>query len=618
MVGIFASIAYTSARDYAYDTELVHVHQTNQGVIDMLAASPDLAEIKAMLAHHEDPNNSLSILDAQSVSVIHPDSSGISNAILGQLENLDTPQGGHFAFHQQTYLWATDPIPGTAFVLLNIFHRTQDDINKFFDYASLPLGISIVVSLWFSLWAATILANLFERIAAQKNQLEHQSLHDSLTQLPNRDRIDQLLQEKILFQEKTQQNLYLCLINLHGLKDINDTLGHECGDLMLKHATERLESVTQTMDQVGRFGGNKFAFIVSRAKVLSIKDLCHSIIESLEPAFHIGGHNLFVRATIGIANYPEHATGSQSLIQKAESALHKAIDSSIDFAIYDASFDKSSAERLDLANDLRNAIRNDELDLYYQPKLGLKSETIIGVEALSRWTHPRHGFIPPDIFIEIAEHTGLIKQLTEWVLATAIKQCAQWNRQGIRLNIAINLSARNLHDENLAAQIELLLKNYQIDPAQISLEITETAMMADPEHAKSLLKQLDKLGIRIAIDDFGTGYSSLGYLKQLPVDELKIDKSFVLNMIEDEDDASIVRATVGLAHDLGLEVVAEGIENQESLNQLRALGCEYAQGYHIGKPMPEDKLLLTVIKQQASNDPSTKNHSSSEENIRTN
>jgi EAL domain-containing protein (putative c-di-GMP-specific phosphodiesterase class I) len=274
----------------------------------------------------------------------------------------------------------------------------------------------------------------------------------------------------------------------------------------------------------------------------------------------------------------------------------------LDFAIYDISLDKDTTGRLRLTHDLRNAIHNEELQLYYQPQLNVRSGTINSVEALARWIHPEHGFIPPDTFIAIAEQTGLIQPLTDWVLRTAVEQCSRWLKMGIHITVSVNLSARNLHDENLGSQVSNLLNYWSIDPGQLCLEITETSMMNDPEHARKLLEGLDNLGVRISIDDFGTGYSSLAYLKQLPVDELKVDKSFVLNMSNDESDASIVRATVGLAHDLGLEVVAEGVEDQSAQDVLQALGCEFIQGYHIARPMPAADLTPMLIANKASND----------------
>lgn len=604
VVSIFASVAYTSARDYTYHNELTHVHKGNLDLINMLGEHPSLEQIQWMIPKHGNRNYTFNIIDARSKQIIDEKPTTILQEIFAHISSLDEPQQGLFTFNNVNYLWATNPVAGTPYTLLGTFHRAKDKANNFFDFISLSLGISIFVGIWFSLWAATIIANLFERLARQKDQLEHQALHDTLTQLPNRTQIDQIIQQRIQDFETNRQTLCLCLIHMHGLKDINDSLGHESGDLILRLVSDRLKGVAHTLDQVGRFGGNKFALILSRAKIISTKDLCNKILTAFEPVFEVNGHSLFIRATLGLAMYPEHATGSQGLIQKAEVALHKAKEAGKDYAVYDIQFDRNSVERLDLAHDLRNAIRDDKLELYYQPKLDMHHGAIMSVEALCRWTHPTHGFIPPDVFVEIAEHTGLIKPLTKWVLSTAIRQCAQWNTANTPLNISINLSARNLHDEALDDLISGLLQQWHVHAEQISLEITETAMMADPAHARVLLNKFDALGLRISIDDFGTGYSSLGYLKTLPVDEIKIDKSFVLNMAEDENDASIVRATISLAHDLGLDVVAEGVENQAAQDKLQQLGCNYLQGYHIGRPMPNNELMLALAAVHASNDDS--------------
>jgi diguanylate cyclase (GGDEF)-like protein len=452
------------------------------------------------------------------------------------------------------------------------------------------LGISIFVALWLSLWAATILANLYQRLANQKMEIEHQSRHDPLTSLPNRHTIGEIIEESIDTNDNELENVLLCLVDVNGLKDVNDSLGHEYGDDLLRNVSERLKDALRSSDRVGRFGGDKFAVVLKHSKNTAIEELCTRLLSTFDRAFQIKGHSLYLGATLGIASFPEHAEDAQRLIQKSEIALHTAKDASKDFIIFDANKDRRNPERLNLANDLRHAIREGQLSLYYQPQLDLRTGKIIGVEALARWNHPEHGFIPPDTFVAIAERTGLIKQLTEFVFTTAIKQCAEWRRTMQSLAISINLSARNLHDETLPKQMARLIRHWKIIPEQICLEITETAMMADPEHARELLEELDRLGVRISIDDFGTGYSSLTYLKKLPVNEIKIDKSFVMNMSNSENDASIIRATVSLAHDLGLTVVAEGVENQASQDALKQMGCEIAQGYHICKPAPAEEI----------------------------
>jgi diguanylate cyclase (GGDEF)-like protein len=558
-----------------------------------------------MVVHHESSDNAYSIIDTQQQRIIPGGSFTFNDNLLSEISEQTAKIGnrqGSFTIGAREYLWVATPVFDSPLAIANIYYRDSNDITTFLTYISPSLGITLFISIWLSLWAAAILANLFQQLAEKNNQLEHQSSHDLLTQLPNRTEISNIVQQALVDAKKNNQQLLFCLIDIDALKEINDSLGHESGDILLNQVTQRLKHTLQEAGHLGRFGGNKFSIMIKFDDINNVENISQKLLENFEPVFEINGHSLYVRATLGIAIFPDHATGAQELIQKAETALHKARKLAVDFTIYDISQDNNSAERLRLTHDLRNAIRNEELQLHYQPQFNVRHNIISSVEALARWIHPQHGFIPPDTFIEIAEQTGLIQPLTDWVLRTAIKQCAEWRDMGNDLTVSVNLSARNLHDETLGSQISNLLNYWNVAPEKLCLEITETAMMTDPEHARKLLQGLDDLGVRLSIDDFGTGYSSLGYLKKLPVDELKVDKSFVLNMANDESDASIVRATISLAHDLGLEVVAEGVEDQVSQDALSNMGCEYIQGYHIARPMPHHELTAMLTSAIASND----------------
>jgi diguanylate cyclase (GGDEF)-like protein len=616
---VFSAISYNSAKSYSQQNELTHAHKNNVRLISMIGGQEStLEQIRKMIPHHKEEDSFYIIIDSENGNILSQQNSGentkILNQIIRQIGMIRGETQGITPIQTENYFWASDSIPNTPYILINTFRQEEESLGKFLDYISVALSISIFIALWFSLWAATILANLYQRLANQKSEIEHKSRHDPLTLLPNRQSIGVIIQDAMNSNDDNKENLLLCLVDIHGLKEINDSLGHECGDIILRQISDRLDDSLRSSDRVGRFGGDKFAVILTHSKTSIVDEICHRLLGSLDSAFHIDERSLFIGATLGIANYPDHANDPQTLIQKAEIALHKAKDTGKDFVIYDAKHDKGNAEKIDLANDLRNAIRDGDLELHYQPQLDLRTGKIAGVEALSRWTHPKHGFISPDTFIDIAERTGIIKQLTEWVLATAIKQCAEWQKSYGSLTMSINLSARNLHDETLGKQVSRLIRHWQVIPEKICLEITETAMMADPKHAMRLLGELDQLGVKISIDDFGTGYSSLGYLKRLPVDEIKIDRSFVMNMKDDENDASIIRATVGLAHDLGLSVVAEGVENQESQDLLQALNCEFAQGYHICKPAPAEEIGKILNNFQSVNRGKTKDKDSIEIN----
>lgn len=593
-VALFGLVAFSSARDYSRQQEMTLLHAENSRLIDLLGRK-EIA-INRLIAASSQPvgaYSNLMVINQEGHALVRGSGTAVSRQIVNDRSAKgfdETPSSDGFVdFNGAEYVWAADSVPGTPYTLVNSYRRAGD-LALFAHYIGLPLVIAILAAIWISLWGGMIIASLFKKLHNHRSTLEHQSRHDPLTKLPNRAALVESIAQSIADNRGGGQ-LILCIIGLHRFKDINDSLGHKGGDELLNQVGARLRHVSRATDMVARFGGNKFAVFLKHGDTNAIDLISKKLLTALEPAFEVSGHYLYMRGTLGMALYPQHATDALTLVQKAEIAMYQAKDAARDFAVYSAAADTGSVEHLDLANDLRYAIEDDQLELYYQPQLDLRNGIITGVEALARWTHPKFGFVPPDKFIDIAERTGLIKQLTEWVLKTAIKHCAHWHRTGREIQVSINLSARNLHDESLVQQVAGLLDHWGVPPQHVALEITETAMMSDPNHARTLLRRLDALGVRISIDDFGTGYSSLGYLKQLPVDEIKIDRSFVLNMTNDENDASIVRATIGLAHDLGLEVVAEGIEDEVTQNRLRAWGCDVAQGYHIGRPMPQSDLV---------------------------
>lgn len=606
VTGGFSVVAYTSARNYTQQIEIEHLYKSNAHFLEMVDNSkPLLDQLQSMAKQHESGYNLYTIIDTQQDRVLPGGSFTLGEHLLTELSGLPITQDkqqGSFVIGTQRYLWVANRVFDSPYIIANIDHRNENDVTSFLTYIGTPLAITLFLSIWISVWAAAILAKLFQQIADKNNQLEHQSSHDLLTQLPNRGSIGTIVEQSVKIAKTSNEHFLFCLVDIDGLKEINDSLGHESGDILLNQVTQRLKHTLGENGHIGRFGGNKFSVMLKHSSTDNTENISSRLLENFEPTYEINGHNLYVRATLGMAIFPDHAATAQELIQKTETALHKAKKLAVESIVYDISQDNNSSERLRLTHDLRNAIHNEELQLYYQPQFDVRRNVIGSVEALARWIHPQHGFIPPDAFIEIAEQTGLIQPLTDWVLRTAIKQCAEWRDMGNDLTVSINLSARNLHDETLSSQVSNLLNYWNIAPEKICLEITETAMMTDPDHARKLLTGLDRLGVRLSIDDFGTGYSSLGYLKKLPVDELKVDKSFVLNMAKDESDASIVRATVSLAHDLGLEVVAEGVEDQISQDALSLMGCEYIQGYHIARPMPSNELTALLISAVASND----------------
>jgi len=429
-----------------------------------------------------------------------------------------------------------------------------------------------------------------KQVHTRQTALEHQALHDALTGLPNRTLLYDRVQQAINKMHREDGSMALMMMDLDRFKDINDTLGHQVGDRILEQVSLRLVNTLRDTDTVARLGGDEFAIALPLQEPGYAERIAKKILTSLEKPFQVEGYQLFVGGSIGMALYPEHGDRVEMLLQHADVAMYVSKRNNSGFKLYEPSQDKDNMGRLALSNDLRNALNDEELMVYYQPKLDMQTGLIYGVEALVRWNHPERGFISPDQIIYIAEHTGLIKPLTRWVLQEAISQCSHWNKQGMKLSVSVNLSTRNLQDPNLYELVEANLSAYDFPPELLVLEITESAMMLEPEYAKQILTHMDSMGVCISIDDFGTGFSSLAYLKQLPVDELKIDKSFVMNMNNNDNDAVIVRSTIDLARNLGLKVVAEGVESLEIWHLLNKLGCNYAQGFYMSKPLPVEKL----------------------------
>jgi len=416
--------------------------------------------------------------------------------------------------------------------------------------------------------------------------LEHQALHDALTDLPNRVLLHDRLQQAIRAAERNRSSVALLVMDLDRFKEVNDTFGHHTGDLLLEQLGQRLGSVLRSSDTIARLGGDEFAVLLPTATFEDARLIADRLLQVLEEPFVLGSLQLEIDASIGIALSPDHGQDADTLLRRADVAMYVAKRNNTGHALYTADQDEHSPMRLAMVGELRRAIDQNELSLHFQPKVDLETGEVTCAEALVRWDHPRHGMLGPDIFIPIAEQTGLIRPLARWVLDAALRQCNRWRRDGLDLSVAVNLSMRNLHDPEVVDMIRQLLLRWGIPASRLVIEITESSLMADAARAMDVLGRLRAMGVSVSIDDFGTGYSSLAYLKRLPVDELKIDKSFMAHIASDDNDAAIVRSTIGLAHDLGLSVVAEGIEDQQTLEFLAKLGCDVAQGYFISRPLP--------------------------------
>lgn len=430
-------------------------------------------------------------------------------------------------------------------------------------------------------------------IASRELKITRLAYQDQLTGLPNRVQFSDLLREAISqAQAQPGTQCHILMMDLDRFQQVNDVLGHSFGDDLLRQVAVRLAGQLQYPGaKVARLGGDEFAILLPGVDLDGALAQAVQILRALEQPLSLQEQTVDLGAGIGVAGYPAHGESSEVLLSRAEVAMYTAKRKGSGVVIYDPAIDQSSQESLSLLSELRRALERDEFMLYLQPKLDLATGAVVGGEALVRWVHPEKGFIGPDNFIPFAETTGFIRMLTIWMMEKVAQLSARLHAQGLRLKFSVNLSTRDLLDLELPAAFAAILERHRLTPDALCLEITESAIMDDPARAQGTLDRLADMGFALSIDDFGTGYSSLAYLKRLPVNELKIDKSFVMKMAQDQDDAKIVRSTVDLGHNLGLRVVAEGVESEEVWFLLRQMGCDQGQGYFMGKPMPVERFL---------------------------
>ena len=429
------------------------------------------------------------------------------------------------------------------------------------------------------------------RLKDQAAENEHQAQRDTLTGLPNRALFNRLLDQALAACPREGQVAVL-LMDLDRFKEINDTLGHYNGDLVLERVGERLRTVLREGDTVARLGGDEFAMLLPEVNASdSLVNTAERVHRALEEPFTAGGLTLKIEASIGIALYPEHGEKAGALLRSADVAMYAAKQAHTGHALYAPDQQQYSPARLGLVAQLSRAMEQGELVLHYQPKARFSTGAVEGVEALVRWDHPQRGLLFPDEFIPVTEHTQMIRPLTIHVIETALERVRAWEGMGLDLSVAVNLSTQILLDLGLPDEIERMLSRVGTPPERLVVEITESAIVYDPRRAQTVLQSLHDMGLKIAIDDFGTGYSSLVSLKQMPVSTIKIDKSFVMGMEADDSDAAIVKSTAQLGHNLGLEVVAEGVETPSAWSTLADLGCDFAQGYYLSKPLPDEQFL---------------------------
>jgi diguanylate cyclase (GGDEF)-like protein len=465
------------------------------------------------------------------------------------------------------------------------YQGTQDRIER----ASIMIGLMVAVGLivvWLIQYRFMHRASL--RLRTQSEENAQLALHDPLTGLPNRRLLSERLERAALLSERTGSRVALMMLDVDRFKEVNDTLGHDNGDTLLRQVADRLRGAVRDMDTVARLGGDEFAVLLpSVARVEDAELLGRRVLDVFAEPFEIDGLALHVDSSIGLAIIPDHADDVSTLMQHADVAMYVAKSTHTGLATYSPQDDAHNAARLVMLGDLRRALDSpDELEVFYQPKVSLRSGEVVGLEALLRWHHPTQGTIEPHEFIPLAERTGLIQPLTRRVLDLVVHQIAEWDREGREVPVAVNLSARNLNEPRLVDYIADLLDRNHVHPVLLELEVTEDAMLEDPEVAREMLTRLANLGIQIAVDDFGVGYTSMAQLESLPLRSLKIDQSFADRMIDDPGGAVLIKAVIDLAHESGLLVIAEGVEQESTLAELRRLGCDVAQGFHWSPAVP--------------------------------
>ena len=429
-----------------------------------------------------------------------------------------------------------------------------------------------------------------------RERVAYLAYHDELTDLPNRTLLHDRLHQGILAAKRQARPLSLLALDLDGFKEINDTLGHHAGDRVLQTVAARLRSTLRESDTVARLGGDEFAVLLPATDATGAELAAAKILQELQAPIIVDGQTFFVSGSIGIAVFPEHGTAEQELLQKADISMYVAKNDRSGYALYSADRDNRAEQRMELVTAMWHGIEANQFSLDYQPIVDLRSGRVTALEALIRWHHPQHGPLAPHQFIQIAEQSGIITPLTMFAISRAL---TEWPCGTHQMTVAVNLSPRSLHDGSFPSRVRELLTEHHAEASCLALEITETVIMSDPERSVRYLNELHEMGIKLVMDDFGTGYSSLAYLRRLPVSQIKIDQSFVAGLTQGEDEA-LVRSIIDLAHNLKLEVVAEGVESAEVRDRLRALGCDLAQGHYISAPATAERIALLVMRRDRS------------------
>ena len=577
---VYGVLAYLLTQNADEQKRQLLLEQIAGEIVTRLPADPDTGTLEKLQQQLAPANSALVLLrNGQLMASTNIDDLG---DLLASLPTITNKGRGHITLPAGHYLWvrvALESRPGESLLILEPYGESivASTLRS-------RLVVSGVAILWIAVWVALFLSAKISRRLEEKNEaLRHQALHDDLTGLPNRNLLLDRLEQARHAAHRHDAPFALFLMDLNRFKEVNDTLGHHFGDRLLQAVSDRLSRSIRENDSIARLGGDEFAVLLPETDQRGATVCARRIHQALQEPFEIEGVRIEAGASIGIALFPEHGEDPLTLLQHADIAMYQAKRAG-GWAFYDSRQDSHSMRRLRLMGELRSAIDDGQLALHYQPMIDLHSGQPVALEILTRWRHPDLGFVSPDEFIPMAEQTGTIHALTLWALRKALAE-----RVAPDLMLSLNLSPQCLQDSSLPDAIVDLLAQHAFPAERLQLEITENALMHDLQRARQLFARLHDLGVHLAIDDFGTGFSSLAYLRELPFDELKIDKSFVMDMAS-ENNLAIVRTIIDLGHNLRYRVVAEGVEEAETLQRLRDLGCDIVQGFHYCRPIPADEI----------------------------
>ncbi len=564
------------------------VHHYESENVSLLSNSEKLAWLNKYLHSSFD----MLILNVNGQLLTHHTSafSDITDDFIADIKTSSLEESGEILKNGKSYAWRISTISNSSDRLVFLYKTSVNDAQNFLSTLGAPIAITLIIILWVSIWLTQFLATLFEKLNDQKQKLKYRALHDSLTDLPNRALMADRLEQAILIAERARTHVGLLFIDLNLFKKVNDSYGHQCGDKLLVSLAQRLKAEIRRSDTVARLGGDEFSIILQNVSLESAQSFAQKVLSAIERVVEVDSNKLYVSASIGIALFPAHACDSQQLIQKADIAMYTAKKSGNTIATYNTEFDKKNREKLKLTTDLRESLKQRNLDVWYQPIINIKTRKIHSIEALIRWQHQTLGLVDSRILCQIAEHSDLMKSLTSFTLNQALKDFAGFLSSGLVEHMQINVSIATLQDPGFNTYLLDLLKKNNVKPQCITLEIAEKIIGINSEQSANTLKKLSQQNVNIIVDDFGSSYTSLSNLQNLKVGGLKIYDGIIRKTLSEEKNIDIVKAAIQLGHALDLKICAEGVDQKKVLHMLLEHNCDYAQGYLFSEALPKMEL----------------------------